>query len=104
MRISKYSSNDDNCCEASVRIDFVEHEIGIIDNALYAASRTDEYKDDKEFLAVYTAFHLLREIVNHGHVGSDDIYFAHSRYKELGKYKLLDQMYVKKKSSKSCKE
>ena len=96
MRIIKYDSHDGNNSIADVQINFSECEVATIDNALYEASKTEAYKDDEIFIKVYMAFHILREIVNHGKVGSDEIKFAYDAYDKLGNYECWKELEKKK--------
>ena len=94
MRITKYSSNTN--CLAVCEIVIDEHELGVIDNALYEISKTEDYKKDKDFVEIRTAFHLIRNIANHGKLSADEIKMAYDKYKELGKYKAWEELEKKK--------
>ena len=94
MRIVKYNSNIN--CLAVCEIVIDEHELGEIDNALYEISKTEDYKKNKDFAEIRTAFHLIREIVNHGNIGTDEIKTAYDMYEELGKYECWKNLKRKK--------
>ena len=47
MRIVKYNSNSDVNCLAVCEIVIDEHELGVIDNALYEISKTKDCKKNK---------------------------------------------------------
>lgn len=86
MRIEEYKSRN-GCLDGQVSIHFSESEIGIIDNALFEASRLSICKKDKDFLEIYNYFHTIREIVNHGFLSNDEIQSAAKRittFKKLG--------------------
>ena len=100
MRILEYSSNDKINCEATAEIIIKEHELCVIDNALFELSEKEGYKNSKQFMEVYIAFHLLREFVNHGHIGSDEIKMAHDKYDRLGKYEAWKELEKKKEREK----
>ena len=97
MRILEYSSNEKINCEATAEIVLKEHELGVIDNALFELSGKEDYKNSKVFMEVYIAFHLLREFVNHGRIGSDEIKMVHDKYDRLGKYEAWKKLEKKKK-------
>lgn len=96
MRIVKYNSNSEMNCSAVCEIVIDEHELGVIDNALYEISKTEDYKKNKDFTEVRTAFHLIREIVNHGKIGVDEVKMAYDKYEELVKYKCWKELEKKK--------
>lgn len=101
MRIIKYDCHEETHLAANVQIDFSEIEIGTIDNALYYAKELEQYKNDKDFLEIRTKFHILREIINHGHVGADQIKFAYDVYEKLGKYECWKKLENKKEVEKT---
>lgn len=84
MRIEEYKSRDGRL-DGQISIHFNESEVGIIDNALFEASRSTEYKNDRDFLEVYNTFHTLREIINHGFLSNDDIKAAAKRISNFEK-------------------
>lgn len=87
MRIEEYKSRN-GCLDGQVSIRFSESEIGIIDNALFEASRISICKKDKDFLEIYNYFHTIREIVNHGFLSNDEI---QSAAKKIATFKKLEQ-------------
>lgn len=96
MRIVKYNSNSEINCLAVCEIVIDEHELGVIDNALYEISKTKDCKKNKDFAEIRTAFHLIREIVNHGKIGADEIKMAYDNYEELGRYECWKKLEKKK--------
>ena len=58
MRIEEYKSRN-GCLDGQVSIHFSESEIGIIDNALFEASRLSICKKDKDFLEIYNYFYSI---------------------------------------------
>lgn len=100
MRILEYKSNDKINCMADAEIYINEHELGVIDNALYELSQSEKYQDNKDFLEIRTEFHLIRELVNHGHIGSDEIKFAYDEYNELGRYECYKELEKKERGNK----
>lgn len=101
MRIIKYDCHEGTQFAADIQIDFSESEIATIDNALYYAKELEKYKNDKNFLEVRTRFQILREIINHGHVGADEIKFAYDAYEKLGKYECWKELENKKEAEKT---
>lgn len=101
MRIIKYDCHEGTQFAADIQIDFSESEIATIDNALYYAKEQEKYKNDKNFLEVRTRFHILREIINHGHVDADEIKFAYDDYEKLGKYECWKELENKKEVEKT---
>lgn len=87
MRIEEYESRNGSL-DGQISIHFSESEIGIIDNALFEASRLPICKEDKDFLEVYNYFHTIREIVNHGFLSNDEI---QSAAKRIATFKKLEQ-------------
>lgn len=87
MRIEEYKSRNGSL-DGQVTIHFSESEIGIIDNALFEASRLPIYKEDEDFLEVYNYFHTIREIVNHGFLSNDEILSAAKRIRTFTDSKL----------------
>jgi hypothetical protein len=87
MRIDEYKSRNGSL-DGQVNIHFSESEIGIIDNALFEASKLPIYKEDKDFLEVQNYFHTIREIVNHGFLSNDEILSAAKRIPTFRDYKL----------------
>lgn len=96
MRVIKYNSNSEINCLGVCEIVIDEHELGVIDNALYEISKTEDYKKNKDFVEIRTAFHLIREFANHGKIGSDEIKMAYDEYKELGRYEVWEKLEKKK--------
>ncbi len=96
MRVIKYNSNSDINCLGVCEIVINEHELCVIDNALYEISKTENYKKNKDFMEIRTAFHLIREFANHGNINSDEIKMAYDEYKELGRYKDWEELEKKK--------
>lgn len=87
MRIDEYKTRD-GCLDGQISIHFSETEIGIIDNALFEASRLSVCREDKDFLEVYNYFHTIREIVNHGFLSNDEI---QSAAKRIATFKKLEK-------------
>lgn len=87
MRIEEYESRS-GCLDGQVTIHFSESEIGIIDNALFEASKLSICKEDKDFLEIQNYFHTIREIVNHGFLPNDEILSAAKRIPTFRDYKL----------------
>lgn len=100
MRILEYKSNDKINCMADAEIYINEHELGVIDNALFELSQSEKYQGNKDFLEIRTEFHLIRELVNHGRIGGDEIKFAYDEYNELGRYEWYKELEKKKRGNK----
>ena len=87
MRIEEYKSRN-GCLDGQVSIHFSESEIGIIDNALFEASRLSICKKDKELIENYKYFHTIREIINHKFLSNDEI---QKKKKRITTFKKLEQ-------------
>ena len=96
MRVTKYNSNSERNCLGVCEIIIDEHELGVIDNALYEISKSEDYKKNKDFAEIRTAFHLIREFANHGKIGIDEIKMAYDEYEELGKYECWKELEKKR--------
>lgn len=97
MRVLEYRSNDKINCMADAEIYINEHELGVIDNALYELSQTEKYQGKKDFMEIRTVFHLIRELVNHGNIDADEIKFAYDEYNELGRYECYKELEKKER-------